>query len=121
MRDGSEGGTYTTVWIALAVKVSPLCCAMRPTFFSHSAGDNRAKVAKSKWMLILLENCMRANWWKGGGGGEDVMEQDQATHGCLGPSPGKGDTYTGVGALKPLHDLDDKGLHPLEVRGADAA
>lgn len=69
MRDGSEGGTYTTVWIALAVKVSPLCCAMRPTFFSHSAGDNRAKVAKSKWMLILLENCMRANWWKGGGGG----------------------------------------------------
>lgn len=49
------------------------------------------------------------------------MEQDQATHGCLGPSPGKGDTYTGVGALKPLHDLDDKGLHPLEVRGADAA
>lgn len=49
------------------------------------------------------------------------MEQDQATHGCPGPGPRRGGTYTGVSALKPAHDLGDEGLHPLEVRGHDAA
>ena len=66
-QDGSEGGTYTTVWIAVAVQVVPLLCVMRWTSFTRSAGDNRAKVAKSKWRVDILENCMRANWPGGKG------------------------------------------------------
>jgi len=59
--DGSEGGTYTTVWIALAVQVVPLLCLTPLTFSARSAADNRAKVAKSNWRVRELEYSMRAN------------------------------------------------------------